>query len=67
MVTFRPFPGMCEYYTMCACGVEVLLHCASGLWFDPSINNCNFIQLVDCVPDEVSYVHDFFKKFYIRD
>jgi len=47
-VTFHPFPGLCEYYTMCACSSEVLLHCAPGLYFDPSINNCNFQQLVDC-------------------
>lgn len=49
-VTFRPFPGSCEYYILCACGAEVLLHCAPGLYFDPTLKSCNFIQLVDCVP-----------------
>jgi len=51
VVSFHPFPGggNCDYYVMCACGVEVLLQCAPGLYFDPSINNCNFIQLVPCV------------------
>lgn len=47
-VSFHPFPGMCQFYTMCACGAQVLLQCAPGLYFDPSINNCNFIQLVPC-------------------
>jgi hypothetical protein len=47
-VSFHPFPGTCEYYTMCACGAQVLLQCAQGLYFDPTISNCNFQQLVDC-------------------
>ncbi|XP_021948980.1 uncharacterized protein LOC110846509 [Folsomia candida] len=47
-VTFRPFPTDCTFYTMCACGANVLLQCAPGLYFDPSINNCNFMQLVSC-------------------
>lgn len=51
-VTFHPFPGLCEYYIMCACGTEVLLQCAPGLYFDQSLNNCNFQQLVDCTPSE---------------
>ena len=47
-VTFHEFPGLCQYYTMCACSSEVLLQCAPGLYFDPTINNCNFQQLVNC-------------------
>ncbi|CAL8116699.1 unnamed protein product [Orchesella dallaii] len=45
-VEFRPFPGDCRYYTLCACGTSVLLECASGLYFDPVIGKCNFMQLV---------------------
>jgi len=45
-VGFRPFPGNCRYYTLCACSTNVLLECASGLYFDPAIGKCNFIQLV---------------------
>ncbi|ODN02872.1 Poly(3-hydroxyalkanoate) depolymerase C [Orchesella cincta] len=45
-VSFRPFPGDCRYYTLCACGANVLLECASGLYFDPVLGKCNFMQLV---------------------
>ncbi|CAL8073274.1 unnamed protein product [Orchesella dallaii] len=45
-VSFRPFPGDCRYYTLCACGANVLLECAAGLYFDPTIGKCNFMQLV---------------------
>ncbi|CAL8116696.1 unnamed protein product [Orchesella dallaii] len=45
-VEFRPFPGDCRYYTLCACSANVLLECASGLYFDPAIGKCNFMQLV---------------------
>jgi len=51
-VSFHPFPGSCDYYTLCACGAQVLLQCAPGLYFDTKINSCNFIQLVECVPDK---------------
>jgi len=47
-VVFRPFPTDCTFYTLCACGANVLLQCAPGLVFDPAINNCNFMQLVNC-------------------
>ncbi|CAG7684078.1 unnamed protein product [Allacma fusca] len=49
-ISFQPFPGKCDTYILCACGAEVLQHCAPGLYFDPKINSCNFIQLVDCTP-----------------
>ncbi|CAL8116705.1 unnamed protein product [Orchesella dallaii] len=45
-VEFRPFPGDCRRYTLCACGNSVLLECASGLYLDPFIGKCNFMQLV---------------------
>lgn len=47
-VTFHPFPSDCSYYTLCACGAQVLLQCAPSLYFDVTINNCNFMQLVHC-------------------
>jgi len=53
-VSFEPFPGKCDFYTMCACGAQVLLQCAPGLYFDPKITTCNFQQLVDCQNDAVS-------------
>ncbi|CAG7821045.1 unnamed protein product, partial [Allacma fusca] len=47
-VAFQAFPGRCDLYTLCACGVKVLLECAPGLYFDPASSACNFIQLVQC-------------------
>ncbi|CAG7826653.1 unnamed protein product, partial [Allacma fusca] len=47
-VVFQAFAGRCDLYTLCACGVKVLLECSPGLYFDTSIGACNFIQLVDC-------------------
>lgn len=48
-VIFRPYPGSCEFYTLCACGgAPVLLQCAPGLYWDDRIKQCNFMQLVPC-------------------
>lgn len=51
-ISFLPFPGKCDMYILCACGAEVLQHCAPGLFFDPKISACNFIQLVDCTESQ---------------
>jgi poly(3-hydroxybutyrate) depolymerase len=52
-VIFKPFPGTCEYYTMCACGgSDILFKCAPGLYFDPILGKCNFPQLVPCEDDK---------------
>jgi len=45
-VSFHPVPGNCQLYTLCACGAKILLECAQGLYFDPVLKQCNFMQLV---------------------
>ncbi|CAL8116690.1 unnamed protein product [Orchesella dallaii] len=45
-IEFQSFPGDCRYYILCGCGANVRLECAPGLYFDPAIGKCNFMQLV---------------------
>ena len=43
---FVPSPDSCEQYYICVHGEPSLQNCPEGLWFDPSVNVCNW-------PDQV--------------
>jgi len=46
---FVPHPTECGLYYQCVGNNPVLMSCPDGLFFDPSLNICNWPDLVDCV------------------
>ena len=49
---FVPHPTDCTLYYECADQVPVLMACPQPLFFDPSLNVCNWPDQVDCVSHE---------------
>jgi len=47
---FIPHPSECNLYYMCAGLTPVLMSCPGELFFDPSLNVCNWPDQVDCQP-----------------
>ena len=45
---FVPHPTECGLYYQCVGNNPVLMSCPDGLFFDPSLNLCNWPDLVDC-------------------
>merc|ERR1712058_223576 len=45
---FIPHPTECNLYYMCAALTPVLMSCPGELFFDPSLNVCNWPDQVDC-------------------
>merc|ERR1712243_164980 len=45
---FIPHPTECNLYYMCAGLTPVLMSCPGELFFDPSLNVCNWPDQVDC-------------------
>ena len=44
-----PHPTDCSMFYQCdAGGIPVLMSCPDGLFFDPSLNVCNWPDLVNC-------------------
>merc|ERR1712107_942342 len=48
MTVFIPHPSDCGLYYVCVGLNPVLMSCPGGLFFDPSLNVCNWPELVDC-------------------
>ena len=42
----KPDPTDCSKFYQCAHGKATRTSCAKGTWFDPSLNNCNWIANV---------------------
>ena len=49
---FVPHPTDCSLYYMCVGGSPILMPCPPGLYFDPSLNVCNYPEYVDCLNQE---------------
>ena len=47
-VIFLPDPDDCSKYYQCTPSGPVPQQCSDGLLFDPTINVCNWPDLVDC-------------------
>merc|ERR1712029_471002 len=47
---FIPHPTDCGLYYQCAGSWPVLMECPPGLYFDPTLNVCNWPDNVDCQP-----------------
>ena len=45
---FLPYPKDCTKYYECVDEVPVLMDCAPPLYFDPTLNVCNWPEMVDC-------------------
>merc|ERR1719348_2278189 len=48
MLSLHPHPSECNLYYMCAGLKPVLMSCPGDLFFDPSLNVCNWPDQVDC-------------------
>ena len=48
MSVFVPHPTDCGLYYQCVGNNPVLMSCPDGLFFDPSLNVCNWPEFVDC-------------------
>lgn len=46
--TLHAYPGQCSKYLECVHKNMMTRDCAGGLYFDPSTNNCNWPDQVDC-------------------
>lgn len=46
--TFLPDPADCSRFYVCDAGFAWSQQCAPPLFFDPSIRNCNWPNMVDC-------------------
>lgn len=44
--SFVPNPTNCDQYYICLQGEPKLQDCPEGLWFDPSVNVCNWPDAV---------------------
>ena len=49
---FIPHPTDCTKYFVCLGVIPVLMSCAPPLYYDPSIQNCNWPDEVDCTQHE---------------
>merc|ERR1711971_725566 len=47
---FVPHPTDCGLYYQCVGLQPVLMSCPPGLWWDTSLNVCNWPEAVDCSP-----------------
>ena len=47
---FVPHPTDCGLYYQCVGSWPVLMECPPGLYFDPTLNVCNWPDNVDCQP-----------------
>ena len=47
-IIFIPDPTDCEKYFICTPSGPEPQSCPPGLWFDPTLNVCNWPELVDC-------------------
>eukprot|EP00092_Neocalanus_flemingeri_P005584 GFUD01006016.1.p1 GENE.GFUD01006016.1~~GFUD01006016.1.p1 ORF type:complete len:276 (+),score=87.17 GFUD01006016.1:66-893(+) len=54
LAVFVPHPSDCSLYYMCVGGSPVLMACHPGLYFDPSLNVCNYPEYVDCQNQETT-------------
>ena len=45
---FVPHPTNCSLYYQCNGDLPILMECPDGLFFDTSLNVCNWPDLVDC-------------------
>lgn len=43
-----PYPGKCSNYLECVHATMITRDCSEGLYFDPSLNICNWADQVDC-------------------
>ena len=50
LAVFVPHPYDCGLYYECVGTNPVLMSCPGGLYFDPSLNVCNWPDQVDCEP-----------------
>ena len=48
-LVFIPDPEYCEKYYICTPYGPELQSCPSGLWWDSTINGCNWPEMVDCM------------------
>ncbi|XP_050090304.1 peritrophin-1 [Anopheles aquasalis] len=46
--------GRCDFYIICLGGLEYPGECAEGLYFDVTLEECNYAHLVDCVNNPCS-------------
>jgi len=45
---YVPHPTDCSLFYQCNGDIPILMECPDGLYFDPSLNVCNWPDLVDC-------------------
>jgi len=43
-----PSPYDCKEFFVCDHGYDHLFNCSAGLYYDPKVKQCNWLQLVDC-------------------
>ena len=48
-LVFLPDPEYCEKYYICTPYGPELQSCPSGLWWDSTINGCNWPEMVECI------------------
>ena len=48
-LVFIPDPEYCEKYYICTPYGPELQSCPSGLWWDSTINGCNWPEMVECI------------------